>query len=66
MNQLDYYEQHHHITESAIGLIDVYLRDDALVSALHVLNKCKEDLDNISQRRFAQLMKEMFIQKGTD
>lgn len=49
MNKEQYMEEHHHITESYIGLIRVRLQDGDLETAKYFADKCSEELDRISE-----------------
>lgn len=47
MNKEQYMEEHHHITESYIGLIRVKLQQGDLETAKYFGDRCSEELDNI-------------------
>ena len=47
MTKEDYMENHHHITESYIGLIRVRLDDKDLETAKYFADKCAEELGKL-------------------
>lgn len=51
MTKEEYMEEHHQITESYLGLISVYLKNNDIVSAKAYIEKCKKELDVIFEIR---------------
>lgn len=49
MNKEQYMEEHHHITESYIGLIRVRLQDGDLETAKYFGDRCAEELTRIDE-----------------
>jgi hypothetical protein len=50
-----YMESHHHITESYIGLIDLYLHRDDLEGAKRMMKECKDQLSELMATRLAEM-----------
>ena len=55
MTNTRYMEEHHHITESYIGLIDVYLTRGDLEGAKRMMKECKRLLHENMATRMAEL-----------
>ena len=52
MTREDYMEAHHHATESAIGLIHVFMMAENYDKVNEILTKCMDELDRITKLRF--------------
>lgn len=52
MTRDEYMEAHHHATESAIGLINVFMMAEDYDKVNEILTKCRDELDRISKLRF--------------
>ena len=51
MNKEQYMEQHHHITESYIGLIRLCLDRNDTITAKYYADRCAEELHRITKLR---------------
>jgi len=51
MTKEQYMEEHHHITESYIGLIRVRLQEGDLETAKYFADRCSEELDRLDNLR---------------